>query len=407
MLIVYIDSFAFSCYFSFDNLQLRVLTLQRNYDVIIVGAGPAGATLAYELARKDVSVLVLEKAELPRYKCCAGGITVKAAGLLDIDLDEIMEDEIHGLTVTFKGGIPFQGTYPEVVMYTIIREKFDYALVKRAEGAGATIIQGAEVGEIRSDNTGVEVSTTNGNFRSQLIAGADGARGVVAKGLGLKTKYSQVIAIQTEVVVEDKELAKWKSQVAIDIGRISSGYSWVFPKSNHLSIGIACLANKAKELRRHYREFINSLNLGNYTVSRWNGGILPICTGKAALVQGKGVFLGDAAGLADPLTGEGIHNAVLSAQLAAPAIERALQSGEECLDDYRRAVEEKIIPEMKIAWTFFRVFSLFPYQLTGLIKRDERLWRGCCYLLRGEIDYTTVRERIKDLGGIYRLLFGK
>ena len=381
--------------------------MPRNYDVIIVGAGPAGATLAYELARKDVRVLVLEKAELPRYKCCAGGITIKAAGLLDIDLDDIMEDRIHKITVTFKGGIPFRGTYPEVVMYTVTREKFDYALVKRAEDAGATILQGVETGGIRFDNTSVEVSTTAGSFRSQLIAGADGAHSIVVKELGLRTKYNQVIGIQTEVVVEDKELAKWKSQVAIDIGRISSGYSWVFPKSNHLSIGIACLANKAKELRRHYWEFINSQNLGHYTVSRWNGGILPICTGKAALVQSKGVLLGDAAGLADPLTGEGIHNAVLSAQLAAPAIERALQFGEACLDDYRRAVEEKIIPEMKIAWTFFRVLSLFPYQLSGLIKRDERIWRGCCYLLRGEIDYTTVKERIRDLGGLYHLLLGK
>ena len=74
--------------------------MQRNFDVIIVGAGPAGTVLAQELAKKDISVVLLEKESLPRYKCCAGGLSVRAAKLLNLDISQVVENEINGATIT-------------------------------------------------------------------------------------------------------------------------------------------------------------------------------------------------------------------------------------------------------------------------------------------------------------------
>jgi flavin-dependent dehydrogenase len=223
----------------------------------------------------------------------------------------------------------------------------------------------------------------------------------VAKALGIETNHNCLVGVETEVVVPDEDLAKWKSQIAIELGRIPAGYAWVFPKTDHLSIGIGCLANKAKDLKRCYWEFLDSLNFRHYTIARWDGSIIPICTGRAVVTRDRAVLLGDAAGLADPLTGEGIYNAILSAKLAAPAIEESLISGEVRLLDYRKSVEEKIVSEMRIAYVFSKVLAQLPHILFRLLKRDERIWRGCCHLLRGETDYSTMKNKIGPLGRLY------
>ena len=379
--------------------------MKRNYEVIIVGAGPAGATLARELASKGVRVLVLEKATLPRYKCCAGGLTVKAIKLLGTNVDEVVEDAISSAIVTFAGESPYEGHHGQTIGYTVMREKFDYALVRRAEEAGADFLQGLEACGIQFGDKTVEVSTVAGNFRSQFVAGADGVRSVVAKALGIEGNRNFVAAIETEVQVPREELARWKSRMAIDLGRIPAGYAWVLPKFDHLSIGIACPASEAKDLKRHYLAFLDSLDFSHHTIARWESSLIPICAGRRVVARDRAVLLGDAAGLADPLTGEGIYNAVLSAQLAAPAIENSLRYGDLRLGDYRKAVEEKIILEMKIAYVFSRVLALFPSRLFKVLKRDERVWRSWCYLLRGEITYSTIKTRIGTLGAMYNLVW--
>jgi geranylgeranyl reductase family protein len=378
--------------------------LKRKYDVVIVGAGPAGATLAYELAGAGIGVLVLEKAKLPRYKCCAGGVTAKAAKLSGMNIDEIAEDIISTFTVTLAGDSPYQGDSDEPVMYTVRRENFDYALVDRAEKAGADVLQGVEALGIQFDDAGVEILTSAGSFYSQLIAGADGAESIVLKELGIKRKVDSIVGITSEVFVADRELAKWKSRILIDLGGISGGYGWVFPKADHLSTGFACPTKKGKGLKGRYSEFLASLDLGHYRVARSDSSLLPVCAGKTVVARSRAVLLGDAAGLASPLTGEGIYNAILSAQLAAPAIKKSLEIGKSCLDDYQKSVDKRIIPDMRIARVFSKVLALAPNRLFGLLKSDERVWRACCRMLLGEMDYSQAKSGIKALGILYDLV---
>ena len=378
--------------------------MKPDYEVIVVGAGPAGATLAYELASRGIRVLVLEKESLPRYKCCAGGITIRLANLLDYDIHEIVEDTIYGAIVTYKGNEYYRGRYDQPVIYTVRRDKFDYALTKRAEEAGATIVQECPVLEVRFNNGGVEVSTSVGDFRSQFVAGADGAGSVVAKALGLRDYANNAVAVQSEVMVSEEEMTKWKGHIGIDLGRISGGYGWVFPKSDHLSIGFAFLHSRAKEIKHHYQEFLDSLNLGNYTVARRDSGLIPLCRSEVVASRGRAVLLGDAAGLVDPLTGEGIYHAILSAKLSAPVIQNALLNGEEKLAAYQKAVEDRIMPEIKIARSLSRFLTKFPNLIFKTIGRDSRIWRGACYLLRGELNYTAAKQRMGALGGLYSFI---
>jgi len=378
--------------------------LKQSHDVIVVGAGPAGATLAYELAKRGIGVLVLEKGKLPRYKCCAGGVTSKAAKLLDFDISEVAEDVIYEVSFTFNLDSPYLGQHSQPLIYTVMRDVFDYFLVTRAQQLGAVLIDGQKVTQIQVSADWVEISTADNIFRSRLVVGADGAYSVVARELGMGRSMEYVAGIESEVVVPEEEMAKWKSRVQIDLGCIPGGYAWVFPKRNHLSIGAGCLASKARHLDRHHQKFLNSLSIGSYTIARSSSHLIPTCTKGRLVWQDKALLLGDGAGLTDPLTGEGIYNAIQSAQLAAPVIENSLLMGKIGLQDYQQIVERKIMSELRIARTLSKNFVRFPRLAFGMFNQSDGAWRAICNLMLGEIDYTAIKGRAGGFKGIFRLL---
>jgi len=378
--------------------------LKKSHDVIVVGAGPSGAILAYELGKRGIGVLVLEKEKLPRYKCCAGGVTSKAAKLLDFDITGVVEDVISEVSFTFNLNSTYLGQHGQPLIYTVMRDVFDHFLVTRAQQLGAVLMDGQRVTSIQTDADWVEVSTANDIFRSRLVVGADGAYSVVAKELDMGRSMEYIAGIESEVVVPEEELAKWKSRVQIDLGCIPGGYAWVFPKRNHLSIGAGCLAPKAKYLDRQYQKFVNSLSIGSYTIARSSSHLIPTCTKGRLVWQDKALLLGDAAGLTDPLTGEGIYSAIRSAQLAAPVIENCLARGKAGLQDYQQIVENKIVSELRIARKLSRFFVRFPRLAFGMLNRSDGAWRAICNLMLGEIDYAAVKERAGGLKGIFNRL---
>jgi len=379
--------------------------LKQNHDVIVVGAGPAGTTLAYELAKKGIGVLVLEKEKLPRYKCCAGGVTSKAAKLLDFDISEVAEDLIHEVSFTFNLGSPHLEQYAQPLIYTVMRDVFDYLLVQRARQAGAAFMDGHRVTQIQVSADWVEIATADNIFRSQLVVGADGAYSVVARELGMGRGVEYLVGIGSEIIVPEEELAKWKSRVQIDLGCIPGGYAWVFPKRNHLSIGVGCLASKARDLHAHHQKFLNSLNMSSYTIAKSSSHLIPTCTKGRLVWQDKALILGDAAGLADPLTGEGIYNAIQSAQLAAPVIENSLVHNKVKLEDYQEAVDEKIMSELRTARVLSKFFVRFPHLAFGMFKQSAGVRRAVLNLMLGDIDYAAIKERAGGFQGIFKRLF--
>jgi len=378
--------------------------LKQSHDVIVVGAGPAGSTLAYELAGRGIGVLVLEKEKLPRYKCCAGGVTSKAAKLLDFDISEVVEDVVYEVSFTFNLGSPYLGQHGQPLIYTVMRDVFDYFLVERAQQLGAVLMDGQKVTQIQVSADWVEISTADNIFRSRLVAGADGAYSVVARELGMGRNIEYAVGIESEIAVPTEELAKWKSRVRIDLGCIPGGYAWVFPKRNHLSIGAGCLASKARSLNRRYQEFLNSLSIGSYTIARSSSHLIPTCTKGRLVWQDKALLLGDAAGLTDPLTGEGIYNAIQSAQLAAPVIENSLLRGKSGLTDYQQIVDRKIMSELMIARKLSKLFVRFPRLAFGRLNRNDGAWKAISNLMLGEIDYAAVKGKAGGFRGILNRL---
>jgi geranylgeranyl reductase family protein len=381
------------------------LLLKQSHDVIVVGAGPAGATLAYELAKRGIGVLVLEKEKLPRYKCCAGGVTSKAAKLLDFDISEVAEDLISEVSFTFNSGSPYLGQHSQPLIYTVMRDAFDYFLVQKAQQLGASFMDGQQVTQIQVSADWVEISSADNILRSRLVVGADGAYSLVARELGMGRSVKYLMGMESEIVVPKEELAKWKSRVQIDLGCIPGGYAWVFPKRNHLSIGVGCVASKARYLNRHHQKFLDSLSIGSYTIARSSNHLIPTCTKGRLVWQDKALLLGDAAGFADPLTGEGIHNAILSAQLAAPIIEGSLVRGKVRLQDYQEIVEREITPELEIARKLSKFFVRFPRLAFGMFNQSDGIWRDMCGLICGELQYADIKGRVSGFKGIFNRWF--
>jgi flavin-dependent dehydrogenase len=157
-------------------------------------------------------------------------------------------------------------------------------------------------------------------------------------------------------------------------------------------------------LQVHHQRFLNSLGIGNYAITRSGSHLIPTCTKGRLVWQDKALLLGDAAGLTDPLTGEGIYNAILSAQLAAPVIENSLAHGKGELQDYQEAIEDKIMSELRTARVLSKFFVRFPRLTFGLFNQSDGAWGAICNLMFGEIDYATAREKVGGLKGILNRL---
>jgi len=374
------------------------------HDVIIVGAGPAGATLAYELAKKGIGALLLEGEKLPRYKCCAGSVTGKTARLLGFDISEVSEDIIHEISFTFNLGSPYVGQHSQPLMYAVTRDVFDYFLVKRAQQVGAMLMDGEKVTQVSVRDDWVEISTADNVCHSRLVVGADGAYGTVARELGMARSMEYFTGIESEITVSVEELAKWKSRAQIDLGCIPGGYAWVFPKRDHLSVGAGCPTSKARDLRARYQRFLDSLNIGSHAITSSGSHLIPTCTKGRFVWRNRALLLGDAAGFCDPLTGEGIYYAILGAQLAAPVIEGSLARSNIELENYQHVVESEVMPELRIARTLSRLFVRFPHLAFRMLDRSGGLWKALCGLMLGEMDYVAVRERAGGFRGIFEQL---
>ncbi|MGE5415204.1 MAG: geranylgeranyl reductase family protein [Acidobacteriota bacterium] len=336
------------------------------YQVIIVGAGPAGAYLAYLLAREGLNVLILEKAKLPRYKACGGGITPKVIKMVDFDLSPVIEVAVHRIIVTHKTLRPIDVTKKDPVVYMASRDKFDMFLVDKAKEAGATVIEGAKVDNIKVNENSVEVMAGDQSWRAELVIGADGALSRVGKILGLARKRVIGTALEAEVEVPPDKLAVEQKIVRLDVGLAWKGYAWSFPKADHLSMGIGHLSTSGKGLRPKFKQFLGHMGLDQIEPApRLVGWPVPTTAKPTGLARGRTMVIGDAAALADGVTGEGIYGAIYSAILAAEVILDEIHKPKPALDRYSALIRERMGQQLRIALTVSN--WLFPFY--GLAHR--------------------------------------
>jgi geranylgeranyl reductase family protein len=368
-----------------------------DFDVIIVGAGPAGGMCALELSKNDISVLIIEKERLPRYKTCAGGLTKKAYEILPKDYLSLVENDTYrvNLTLNHRWGFSKVAAFPIVKM--VMRDKLDYFLVKKAEHCGARIIDKTVITSIVEQSDCIHVSTESKNFRSKLIVGADGINGCVARSLGLRKRPICGVALEGEVTPRHNlaQLNGFNGSLHLDFNVIPKGYGWVFPKKEHLSVGVFTTLPQMRDIRRHFTSYLKQKGLADdYQTESLKGHQIPIGGKKQEILNStRGILIGDAAGLADPITGEGIYFALRSGQIAAEAIRSFINNRNPSLDAYTEKVNSEIIEDFRYAGYLSTLLYNLSFLSYNLARKVNRINESFVNVIAGEKRYKDLFKR--------------
>ena len=321
------------------------------WDVAVIGAGPAGLAAASAAAAAGARTIVLERAEHPRYKTCGGGLIgasrAAASGLIDVPA----RDDIRSATITLRGGQAFTRTHGEQLLAMVVREEFDAALLKRAEENGAQIRQRAQVRAIEQGDGHATARLADGTeVSARAIIGADGSSGITARHVG--ARFDQVdLGLELEIAVPDEVASQWAGRVLLDWGKIPASYGWVFPKGDRLTVGVIAARGQGEATKAYLREFVTRLGLEGLEAVQDSGHLTRCRADDSPLRLGSVLVTGDAAGLLEPWTREGISFALRSGALAG----KHAATGD--LDGYVRAVQATLVPEMRAGRTLLSAFT--------------------------------------------------
>ncbi len=342
----------------------------KNYDVIIVGGGPSGCAAGYDLVNAGLSVLILDRKTFPRFKPCAGAVTVKTLKQLRYSIEPVVRKVISGKVVGLKNGKEtlFQGNAP--ICVTTVREELDEFCLKQTlnNGAAFEVIPGIK--DIYEDKKSVRLTDKNGNvYLCCYLIGANGVHSQVRKLTGdFKPDYT---AFAVEGIVPLKRCS-FNPDMTFDYGVVKNGYGWLIPKDDHVNVGLySSKPGNPKLTKARLLEYVEK-RIGSREIDQITG--FPIGTGGESYEpRYSRIFLtGDAAGFAEPLWGEGIHNAVKSGQAAAGAIISAIRTDTDANQAYRLAVRDiktDLYNCRKISQIFY---SFLPISYTLLKTRSVR-----------------------------------
>jgi geranylgeranyl reductase family protein len=379
-------------------------------DVLIVGAGPAGALAARQLARGGAAVRLLD-ASHPREKPCGGGLTERCVAMAGGVLSRLPHVEIErvrfesppvgrspypppprrppSITVDIPRG---SGAGPRSPLVVVSRLAFDRALVDDAREAGADLIPERAV-DVEVDDRAVCVTTRQRRWRGRYLIGADGANSLVRRRLSRPFPASHW-SLATGVFAAGAS----SREIVVRFVRQPPGYIWSFPRADHLAIGICAPADAASApaLRDHLGRWLASQNLARgcaMTPYSWPIPSLPAHAWAGGVPAGpRWLLAGDAAGLVDPLTREGIYYALRSGELAARCL---LGSGPEPTREYARAVQAELVSELALSararGTFFS--PLVTRLWIDVLRESPRVRSLAIKTVIGAVGYYHLRRR--------------
>jgi geranylgeranyl reductase family protein len=367
------------------------------YDAIVVGGGPAGSTAARILATEGASVLLFDRARFPRDKPCGGGVTIRAASCQDLDLAPVIEQTISGARFSLRLGHAFDRSFEKPLTYMTQRCRLDAHLVDAAAAAGADLHDGEPVRSVETNGRRVTVRTDRDSYEASALIGADGANGVVGRQTGVRPRTEEAVALEGNVPYPDGIPSHWREFVGLDLGGLAGGYGWVFPKGDHLNVGVGAWKYAAFTLRPKLADLCRRYGFDPLALEDLRGHHLPVRIPGSAIARGPVALVGDAAGLIDPLSGEGIHTAFASGRLAARAALRMLAGQAGDFSPYQLAVDRRIQPELTVSRKLQELFHFAPPPYVAMMRRSEKFWRFFCHLIRGELTYLDFLRMIGPL----------
>ena len=294
-----------------------------------------------------------------------------------------IEQEIYSATFTHCGRSERTRRSSERILSLVSRQDFDAFLLAEAERAGAQVCTQTQLISLTDDGDSVQLRTSKGNFRGGFVIGADGSASRVARYVGVSMSR---VDLGLEVELPSGPFARqWEGRIHLDWGPIPGSYAWVFPKEGTLTVGVIARKGQPEATRQYLKTFLEQQGLAGITPIRDSGHLTRSRTPTSPLGKNRVLLTGDAAGLLEPWTREGISFAVRSGKLAGSSIREAPPNDPgEVQRLYRLAVQSTLVPEMDAGEIFLRAYERRPKLIHNLMARNPLGWHEFCRVTRGE-----------------------
>ena len=346
------------------------------FDVLVVGGGPAGSTAAYRLADAGAKVLLVDKAKFPRDKPCGGGLTVRAVHQCPVDPSPVVEEEVDVVELRFRYGDTVVRRTPAPVIRMTQRRRLDAFLLDAARERGVEVREGAAVDPIA--------------VAADFVIGADGANGTTARAFGLGDGIVHGVAYEGNVPYGTVDRDRYARRAVVELADIPGGYGWVFAKGDHVNVGVGAWQSEGPRIREHLKRVCLAHELDPEQLECLRGHRLPLRRPGVRIAGERALLVGDAAGLIDPVSGDGMYECFVSSRLAAEAI----LAGR--LDGYQASVEAELGPLHRASWTLKHALDRWP-RASWRVARTQLLWRTVERLLLGELAAPTEQQGLARL----------
>jgi geranylgeranyl reductase family protein len=375
---------------------------QTVWDVVVVGAGPAGASAAYAAAVAGRRVLLLEKAQLPRYKTCGGGIIGPSRDSLPPGFDLPLRDRVHAVTFSLNGKLARTRRSRYMLFGLVNRSDLDHSLVEHAVKAGAEVRTGVSVSRVEQHGPSVPDRRTvavvlagqEQPVLARAVVGADGSASRIGAHVGVKMDQVD-LGLEAEVPVPSSVAEDWAGRVLIDWGPLPGSYGWVFPKGDTLTVGVISARGEGDATKRYLEDFIGRLGLAGFEPSVSSGHLTRCRAEDSPLSRGRVLVCGDAAGLLEPWTREGISFALRSGRLAGEWAVRvaeahdAVEARRQAVN-YAFAIKAGLGVEMGVGRRMLNVFARRPGMLHAALTGFRPAWTVFARFARGATSLSEV-----------------
>lgn len=355
------------------------------YDLVVIGAGPAGSSAAERASLSGLNVLVIDKEVFPRDKPCGGGLSAGALAALGEELpEELIENRCYGMRSLYKGRVHITRTETPVA-YMINRSDFDHYLLKKALAAGS-IFSREKCRSVRETSGLVEVETDKGTHYSRYCIGADGFFSSTAKVVRdpLSPREVRFCLVSRHNTEDHPVYEEERPLVELDFGFINKGYGWLFPKSGFISAGIGGERNTGKELKGLYQSFLETHGLASGEKAQ--GCYIPVSNLKHRINTDRIMLAGDAAGLVDSFSGEGIRNAIISGRIAADSAAEVL-SDSAPVRSYRKVIYAELASDLKWSEKISHLAYRYKDITFGHLLTDDKVMNRYFDVLRAKRSY--------------------
>lgn len=366
-------------------------------DTLVVGAGPAGSLTAYCLSKHDRSVALIDSASFPRHKPCGGGLPLHAVDLLDrkgFQIDSLVKDVADQVEFLYESGDPVTESLTDAPVFMVDRGEFDHSLAEAARRQGVSFQDETRFLQMKIKSDYCEVVLPDRRLKARFVVGADGAHSEVGRSVGLMRSQNCGVAMDAEVKVSPKIQAQNRSKATFDVNFVDQGYGWIFPKKDCLSMGVGGYRRDVtypRSLEDYIKQSVDKRDIHRKNVY---GHPLPFFQGTRDVVRGRVGLVGDAAGMVDALSGEGIFYALRGGEILAETINWALEEDVSTLSRYQERLRETVFKELGWSYRLAQVFFRFPRKCYEHGVKRPKIVRWIKRAVTSQQSYDEIYEHI-------------